>query len=258
MTVTTETRPGSKATEPGQTKGSLGTVAPDPVAGQVSSDEANKPIYSQKQLDTLLHSTKSEWGRKVTEAERQRDDFKAQVLAKSNEIEDVQAELKAVEQRIKDLSSDDPKKFDLLEQERLLREERRKLKAEKQTLEAEKQTHSERIKVANETMREIHIWNISAEYDNADPVKLKALCDSFEANSEEQIRNAADALWTKKTTNAKSLQSEATETPKPYSGQSSGGSGGRVPTLQELKASPPEETEKKVKSGEWVLPNWVG
>ena len=42
------------------------------------------------------------------------------------------------------------------------------------------------------------------------------------------------------------------------SNRGSGGSGAKTPTLEELKASSPEETEKKVKSGEWVVRGWRG
>ena len=40
------------------------------------------------------------------------------------------------------------------------------------------------------------------------------------------------------------------------SNRGSGGSGAKTPNIQELKASSPDETEKKVKSGEWVIPGW--
>ncbi len=52
---------------------------------------------------------------------------------------------------------------------------------------------------------------------------------------------------------------EETEVKRPDSGRTStsGGKKGKTPTLVELRASTPADTEKKVKSGEWVLPGWV-
>lgn len=45
--------------------------------------------------------------------------------------------------------------------------------------------------------------------------------------------------------------------PKPDSGVTKGIGQGRTPSLEELRASPPGETDKKVKSGEWVLAGWT-
>lgn len=43
------------------------------------------------------------------------------------------------------------------------------------------------------------------------------------------------------------------ETHKPDGGETSGGLSGKKPSLEELQSSDPFDTEKKVKSGEWVL-----
>lgn len=48
-----------------------------------------------------------------------------------------------------------------------------------QALEADKQANQERVKLADDTLREISIWEIAAEYESGDPVKLKDLCDTF-------------------------------------------------------------------------------
>lgn len=43
---------------------------------------------------------------------------------------------------------------------------------------------------------------------------------------------------------------------RPDLNQSRGGGGAKTPTFEELRNSTPEETEKKVVSGEWVIPGW--
>ncbi len=55
------------------------------------------------------------------------------------------------------------------------------------------------------------------------------------------------------------LTKEEKEVKRPDSGRTStsGGKKGKIPTLEELRASSPADTEKKVKSGEWTLPGWV-
>lgn len=149
----------------------------------------------------------------VREAKTERDDFKSQVLSKDNEIEDVRADIKIVEERLKDISSDDPNKFDLVQRERELKQEDRRLKAERLVLDTDKQAQAETVKLAGDTLREVNIWNIASEFKDSDPARLKDLCNTLEVQSEEQIRKVAETIWAKK----------ETETQLPFQVATSGG-----------------------------------
>jgi len=202
-----------------------GTKTPEvegktPVSEKVSSEQAQK-LYTQAELDAMLHAAKSEAGRKAKEIEQERDTLKSQLSAKEQEIEDIQSERDSVRQQIEELTADDPKKFDLIKRDKELRDEQRQLRAEKQALEAEKQAHAETIRIASETMREITIWDVASEYEGGDAVRLKALADTVEATTEEKIREVANILWKPKGETERKEPEK--ETLKPYSGYTEGG-----------------------------------
>lgn len=187
-----------------------------PVTGQSSegkggsTSQETPETYTKEQTQKLVSDALAEQGRKhkaeldpiVTE----RDTLKVQIQTKDIAIEDIGNEIKKLQTEIDELAGDDPEKKNLVKKARELREQEQKLKTERTTLDADKQVHQEQITLATNTLREISIWEISAEYEGSDPVKLKALCDKGKVTSEEDIREFADTLWTKKpVTPAKSV-----------------------------------------------------
>lgn len=212
-----ESNSGTMVAEKGQQSPDSKAKTPEE-ASKVSPEEEPK-IYTQKQADALVHAVKSESGREKASLEKQVTELTGKLKAKDDEISDVNEEIKKLEDRVDGLTKDDPEKFEAVKELRAAREERRQLKTDRRTLEDEKTTHAEQVKVANETMREINIWEISSEFQDADPVKLKGLCDSVGVNSVEQIRQVAETIWAKK----EGTPEPKAEAPKVYSGESEGG-----------------------------------
>src|SRR3990167_9061188 len=98
------------------------------------SPEDETPIYSQRQTDALIHAAKSDWGRQSKLVEEERDKLKTQLKTKETELEDIQSEREALNTQIDDLTSDDPKRFDLIKRDRELRERERNTKNRLTTL----------------------------------------------------------------------------------------------------------------------------
>jgi len=189
---------------------------------QVSSEETK--MYTQKEVDALVHGAKSQAGRATQEIEVERDTLKSQVLRNERDLEEIQSERESLHKEIEELTSDDPKKFDVVKKDRELRERERIIRADAQELEKQKALHEGTVREAQQTMREIMLWEIALEYTEGDPVKLKALCDSSGATSEEKIREIPVILgWSLKAGKNPTTPKSATQPLKPYSGYTEGG-----------------------------------
>ena len=213
---TTGTTPEAK----GQTKVTPEVKGETPEPAKISPEAPQS--YSQEEVEKLLHTLKSESGREKKELEVKVSTLEKQLSSKTDELAENTAEIEKLEARIDDLSKDDPERITANKELKAAKEERKQLKTDRETLEGERATHAESIKIAYDTLREISIWGIAEEYDNGDAVKLKDLCDTFEIKSEEQIRKAADKLWTKKTIEP-ALAKPATPPLKLFSGVTQGG-----------------------------------
>ena len=189
------------------------------VLSKVSSETPQ--MVPQKEVDDQLHSLRSEMGRENKSALdtiiKERDSLKSQLGTADTQTQGYKSEIDTLNRQVSDLTSDDPKRFDIVTRDKDLRERDREHNTNVQTLEVDKKAHAEEVKVDHETAREVISWKIAAEYDGGDAIKLKGLCERSNASSEEQIREVADILWAKK----------QTETPGviPYSGQTDGGQG---------------------------------
>ncbi len=212
---------------------------PEP-ASKVSLTEEAPKLYTQKDLDAFVHAVKSEAGRDKSQLQTEVASLKSQIQNKDNELSDNDSEIEKLQAKFDDLASGDPTRFDAAKELKAAREERKQLKAERSVLATKEQTYGEVVKLAHDTLREISIWELAAEYENGDPVKLKELCATLEAKSDEQIRKAADILWTKKTTEP---SVPATPGVKPYSGKTEGGGGGGF-TREQIANMPMEEYAK--------------
>lgn len=188
-----------------------------PVKEKVSSEEER--IYTQSQADALVHASTSDWGRKLKEIETERDNLKSQIKTKENELEDIQAEREHLQKELEDLTSDDPKKYDLIKKDRTLREQERGLRSKLQDFDNKEKAFAEREKKVTSFEREVLIESIADEYEDGDASRLKKAVSGFESPTEEQIRTIADIIWSKK------AEGEKPKTVKPYSGKSEGGSG---------------------------------
>ena len=173
---------------------SLSKEGETPAEAKVSAEEK---LYSQKQLDTMIHMAKSEAGRDRKTLETERDQFKTKVEKLETDIGDIQSERDKLQVQIEELTSDDPRKFDLVKRDKDLRDAQRQLKKATDDLSSQQKASEERVKLANDTLLEISIWEVAAEYQGGDPVKLKDLCSTFNATSDEQVRKVADTIWTK-------------------------------------------------------------
>jgi len=198
---------------------SLEAEGKTPEEAKVSPEE-EAPIYSQKQADALVHAATSDWGRRVKDAETERDNLKSQIKTKETELEDIQAERESLNKQIDDLTSDDPKKFNLIKTDRELRGRESEARKRLATLDDREAKLSEREKRVNSFEREVLIESIADEYEDGDAAKLKNAISGFENPTEEQIRTIADIFWKKKEEEEK----KKPKAPKPYSGKSEGGS----------------------------------
>ena len=168
-----------------------------PAGEPVSSD---KETYTRKELEAIVHQVSSEAGRTRAAIEKERDTFKSQAEKLTTELTGNQTEIDSLQTKIDGLSSDDPEKYEAAKEMKALREERKTLKADRDTFETEKKSHSERLTLAETTLREIALFEIAREYEGGDPEKLKDLCETFKAASDEQYRKGAEKLWLKKGT----------------------------------------------------------
>jgi len=194
--------------EEGKTPEKEKTVSPE-------SPEEEPLLYSQKQSDALILAAKSEDGRKSAERERELTTLKEQILSRENELEDVQAEIKTLEEQINDLTSGDPKKFDLVKMGRDLRERERGLKSKISNFESKETSFLEREKRVNSFELDILIETVAEKYEDGDSGRLKKAIGVFENPTEEQVGTIAEILFSTK----------AKVSPKTYSGKTDGGGG---------------------------------
>lgn len=215
-----ESKAGTIPTVEGQAKAPPAAKGGTPESASKVSPEETQKLYTQKEADALVHVAKSEAGREKKVLEDVVVNLKAQIQTKESDIEENATDIEKLQTKVEDLASNDPERFNAIKELRVARDERRQLKADRSALEDEKREHGETVKLAQSTLREITVFEVAAEYESGDAVKLKELCETFEAKSDEQIRKIADTLWTKKA--AESLK-PATPPLKPYSGITEGG-----------------------------------
>ena len=180
----------------------------------------------------LVNNARMDAGRAQKAAEVERDGFKTQSETATAQVEELNESIKTLESKIDDLTSEDPKRFDAIKELREARAERLRLKTDRLAFDTEKQTNAEVVKSANDTLREISIWEVSATHEGSDAVKLKEMCDLSGATSDEQITKVADTLWPKKVTEPASAEL------KPFTGRTEGG--GEATEEQRLKERYPK------------------
>jgi hypothetical protein len=193
-------------------------------ASKVSPDEDLK-IFTQKQADALadakVHAVQSEAGRQVKEIGQERDALKSQIQTKDAELLSNADDIKSLEEKLDDMSKDDPARFDAVKELKAARDERRQLKTKLTSLDDRETNLGEREKKVNSFELEVLIESIADEYEDGDATKLKTAVSVFENPTDEQIRTIANIFWEKKAGG----EGKKPKSLKPYSGKSEGGSG---------------------------------
>ena len=190
--------------QPGTMLDTKGTDTPFGIEGKIPGAETGKAseeekLYTQKQADAFVHAAKSEAGREAKKLERERDDFKSKLEAKDGDIEDISQERETLRKQIEDLSSDDPRKFDLIKMDRQLKDREQKLKTSERELKAQIRANEARLAKAEAFEVDVLCEEIAEDYDDGDSKKLRNLCKTTGVKDEEIIRGLADTLWSKKT-----------------------------------------------------------
>ncbi len=181
----------AKVTSSGETR------IPDE-ASKVSSNEEKveeKPTMTQSQHEALIHAATSEAGRLKKDAETERDDAKSNLEKAQDLQEDIQTELKDIRAEIEELTSGDPKKFDLVKRENKLRDDNRELKKNLDEAKADWDSKKVRVEATEATDHEVRVWDIAMERKGGKPAQLKSLCANVKATTEEAIRNVAETMW---------------------------------------------------------------
>jgi hypothetical protein len=155
---------------------------PSDAKPQEPSQQA-ETTYTKEQLQNYTRDALMEQGRKhkeaITSLQRERDEARSK-----------QGDTEFLQKQVDELTSKDPEVFNLAKKEKELREER-------SSLTKDKNEHAASIERVKNFDREVIIQRVVEEYEGADFGKLKGLCETFNAFSEDQIRTAADTLWSK-------------------------------------------------------------
>ncbi len=172
------------------------------------------------EAEKLAQLARMDAGRAQKAAEIERDTAQTALAVKEVELTDIAEEREKLNTQIDELSSNDPAKFNIIKKDRELLLRENTLKTNIRAEEAKWKVNEDRVKAAEDTNREITIWEIATTHEGGDPVKLKDLCETFGANTEEEIVKVAGTLWAKKTA---SPNAPKTQPLKPFSGRTTGG-----------------------------------
>ena len=170
---------------------------------------------------------------------KERDELKTRASTAESKIESIEDERKALREQIEDLTSDDPKKFDLVKKDRELRDKEAKMKADLQAWQSEKQSYDERLSKAQEIEKSMTIFDVAAEYENPQPDVLSDKVKEMEGKlnvkitTEEQIRSVAEILWGESEGKKPPASKEMLRT---YSGRTEGGGSESFVDLMKVNA----------------------
>ena len=186
--------------------------APTPLNGK-HADQAKKMVSDALAVQGREHKAV------LAVVVDERDAIKAQLTAVKGELEDVVSERERLNTRLTELASDDPEIFNLMKAEGELRIQQAELQSGRYKLEADINAHIERINLANDTLREMDIFDIANARTDGDPVRLKEVCATAGVTDREQIEKMAATIWP----DAATPNPGAATNDIPYSGITSGG-----------------------------------
>jgi len=240
----------------------------NPVAGnQVSSNV----VYSQEQLDerveaavkSAVHSVKSETGREIADLKKKVGDLTIEKDNLSEDLRENEQTVTNLQRQLEDMASNDPARFDVVKELRSAQSLTAQLKRDYRDKKNELSRRENELLPREEKVAAFEIDLLVEEiaddkvFEGANVKQLRDICRTAGIKTEEGVRKLAETLWVKKIDPNQTNPVHVSNTPKPFPGYTGGGSTGRVPTVEELRASHPEETQKKVESGEWRVPGWV-
>lgn len=183
--------------------------------GSTSQEQATK-TFTEAEAQKMVSDRLAQAGRTATALEKREAAVKeAETAWRAKQDEDQRRRDEEEEEKARD----NPDLLSTYQLKRKNRDEAVRLAQERADFEKERQSHQEEIESAAEIRREIDIFDISQEYEGADPMKLKTLCETFKTTSKEQIRQAADTIWAKKAAGT----NEAAKIPRGDSGRTIGG-----------------------------------
>lgn len=213
-----------------------------------TAEELRREI--DKALGKGLESTNKTFSKQLSQQKQEMEAIKAKSEALETEIEDkrIEAEDRAREheEALKALDDDTIKKT-YIDRVTLAKRERDAAKKEKAANDALLKAETLVFKSGLEKLATSKAKELKQEgYDTEDLEKELESCDN-----EYEIEIAT--LKYKASRTPKKPGDVEEDSPKFDSGRSSGKGKGRKPTFEELQASHPYETGKKVASGEWIL-----
>lgn len=203
----------------------------------LSSDEGQTSSGDGKTSQEAPRAyTVEEWRRSKEYSDALASAGRTKIAEKDEIISDLTRRLEELENAS---AGDDNEKLNALQRKRK-DAEKEKLLRQKDARIAELE---EKARKADEYEQMEAYKGLAGQYENIDPKDLVG-------KSEEDAKAFCKRYGVPK--------NSETSAGKVDGGRSSGGGGGREPTLQELQNSTPEETARKIKSGEWKVRGWIG
>ena len=177
-----------------------------PAEGQPSGGETSpsEETYTGEQVKVLISQRHSTLDSQVSTLTKDLKDLQLTVETKDTELANVLGDRDGLLSQIKELTSDDPKKFDVIRKELDVSAREKKLTAERASLETDMKTHGERVTSADAVLRGVSINKIASGYEGGDPAALKNAIEKFEKDfgisikTDEHIRMAIPSTWQKK------------------------------------------------------------
>lgn len=155
-----------------------------------STSEQTPKTYTEQEHEKIVSDRLASAGRDAKSLETREKALNAEkekVAEQSAKIEQWQRE------QDEKLKSTDPDRYNVVQEQRKLEAMKADLDKKVADFEADKATHTERLKAADETEREITIWRI-AEKHGVDSMKLKEKSTTLNLQSEEQIDELAQTM----------------------------------------------------------------
>jgi len=217
----------AKQDSPQVTPSGGANAGPTSEKGAESTSKETPKTYSeseyQKAVSDALAKAGREHKKEVEAIARERDSFKSASEANTAKLTETQDQIKNLEERLDDLTQDDPDKSKLLKELRKLEQNEKTLKEREASLKESETTHAERLTKAERIERETNCAEIAGAYEGGDAARLKRAAEKLNLTTKGQIDDLAATFWTKK--EAKKEETAEGETIQPDSGATNGGAG---------------------------------
>ena len=225
--------------------------------GEQKGGAETKPerTYRQSEVDAMLGKAGQRIQAKLDAVTGERDTFKSQSETLTAEITEAKESIASLTKEIEAMSEDNPDKDAVVKLRKAREAELRAAKAERAKI-------ADSVNEVTKWKKDQLVYTVADEFvtatgENVDMDSFMTAADKFKLSGREELEALAETMGFKPKSEL-SVEPKELEVPpvKPYSGVTEGGGGGKRPTLEELKASTPDQTAAKVKSGEWIIPAW--